>query len=75
MLFGSKVKIKSFEKGFLFKDGEFQKILNRGTYYISLVTQKRKIAVISMRDPWIEHEQLDIIVASGRCKMMLSFST
>jgi hypothetical protein len=65
MLFTRKVKIRSFEKGFLFEDGDFKRVLDKGTYRLSIVTQRKKIDIVSMRDPWIMHEAIDIIAASG----------
>ena len=65
MLFIKRVKIKSYEKGLYFKDGEFYGILGRGKHWIIRPILKQRIDVVSMREPWLQHEKLDLIVKSG----------
>lgn len=65
MFFNGRVKIKSFEKGFYFKNGEFEQILGQGTYWIENLFLNQRIDVMSMREPWILHTDLDLIVKSG----------
>lgn len=65
MLFLNKVKIRSYEKGLLFRDGEFKQLLNEGTYWLFDPYLKNEVQVISMKNTWFEHENLDLIVKSG----------
>ena len=64
MLF-KRVKIRSYEIGLCFRDGEFVRLLTSGKHLIFDPLWKTHIEVVSMRDPWIKHEQLDVIVKSG----------
>lgn len=59
------VKIKAYEKGLLFADNEFKKILGRGRHWYTRIIVKRRVDVVSMREPWLCHEDLDVIIASG----------
>ena len=58
-------KIRSYEKGLHFRDGEFQGVLGAGRHWFVDPLSKVKVDVVSQRTPWIEHEDLDIIVKSG----------
>ena len=58
-------KVRSYEKGLYFRDREFQGILDRGRYWFVDPLFKVNVDVVSQRTPWIEHEDLDVIVKSG----------
>jgi regulator of protease activity HflC (stomatin/prohibitin superfamily) len=58
-------KVRSYEKGLYFRDREFQGILDAGHYWFVDPLFKVKVDVVSQRIPWIEHEDLDVIVKSG----------
>lgn len=58
-------KIRSYEKGLYFRDREFQGILSAGRHWFIDPLLKVKIDVVSQRTPWLEHEDLDVIVKSG----------
>ncbi len=58
-------KVRSYEKGLYFQDREFQGILDAGRYWFVDPLFKVKVDVVSQRTPWIEHEDLDVIVKSG----------
>ncbi len=60
-----KVKVRSFEKGLLFRDGEFVRLLDRGKHWFFDPAGKIYVDVVSMRAPWLERADLDIIVKSG----------
>ena len=59
------VKIRSFEKGLCFRDREFQGVLGTGRHWFVDPLSRIKVDVVSQRSPWIEHEDLDVIVKSG----------
>jgi len=63
-----RVQIRSFEKGLLTKHGEFVRVLGRGRYWSVEPLLKRHVDVSSMRAPWIDHEQLDVMIRSGALK-------
>ncbi len=59
------VKIRSYEAGLYFKDGEFKGILGAGRHWFIDPLNRIRINVVSQRDPWLVHEKLDMIVRSG----------
>lgn len=68
-MFGIKrYKIRSYEMGLLFQDGEFKGLLDTGTHWFIDPLFKVRVEVISQRDPWLVHEKLDLIVKSGVLK-------
>jgi regulator of protease activity HflC (stomatin/prohibitin superfamily) len=58
-------KIRSYEKGLYFQDGEFQGLLGAGRHWFVDPLFKVKVDVVSQRTPWIMHKDLDMIVKSG----------
>ncbi len=60
-----KVLIRSYEVGLKFRDGEFKGILKAGKHWIVDPWNKIRVRVVSMRDPWLVDDQLDLIVKSG----------
>lgn len=68
-MFGIKrYKIRSYEMGLLFQDGEFKGLLENGTHWFIDPLFKVHVDVVSLRDPWLVHEKLDLIVNSGALK-------
>lgn len=59
-------RIRSFEAGLLFRDGEFQSVLHAGTYRYFDPLGKIRVDVVSKREPWLLHEKLDLIIKSGQ---------
>jgi regulator of protease activity HflC (stomatin/prohibitin superfamily) len=65
MLFFKRYKIRSYEMGLLFRDGEFRGLVTAGTRWFFDPLGKVRVEVVSQRDPWLVHEKLDLIVKSG----------
>ncbi len=63
-----RIAIKSYEVGLKFRDGEFKGLLNAGKHWIIDPWNRVRVRVVSMRDPWLADEQLDLIVKSGMLK-------
>jgi regulator of protease activity HflC (stomatin/prohibitin superfamily) len=63
-----RVKIHSYEKGLYFKDKEFKGILSAGRYWFLDPLNKINIHVVSQRDPWLVHKDLDVIIKSEALK-------
>jgi hypothetical protein len=59
------VKIRSYEVGLSFRDGEFEGLLGAGRFRFFDPLGKLKVEVVSQRAPWLDHEKLDVIVRSG----------
>ncbi|MEJ2199676.1 MAG: slipin family protein [Desulfuromonadaceae bacterium] len=65
MLGIKKIKIRSYEKGLLFQQREFKTVLNSGDHWFADPLQRTRVDIVSQRDPWLRHDQLDLIVKSG----------
>jgi len=61
-------KIRSYEMGLLFRDGEFRGLVSAGTRWVVDLLNKVRVDIVSQRDPWLVHEKLDLIVKSGVLK-------
>ncbi|MBL4886449.1 MAG: slipin family protein [Planctomycetaceae bacterium] len=68
MIVLKRYKIRSYEIGLLFRDGEFIELLETGTYWRFDPLGKVRVDVVSQREPWINHGKLDLIVKSGCLK-------
>ena len=68
MLLFKSVKIRNYEVGLHFRDGEFQGLLGAGRHRLFDPLGKVRVDVVSRRDPWLVHEKLDVIVKSGALK-------
>lgn len=62
------VKIRNYEIGLLFRDGEFKGLLGAGRHWFFDPLGKVRVSVVSQREPWLVHEKLDVIVKSGALK-------
>ncbi len=62
------VKIRSYEVGLHFHDGEFKGLLAAGRRWFFDPLGKVQVEVVSQRTPWLTHEKLDVIVRSGALK-------
>ena len=60
------LRIRPFEIGLVFRDGAFHGLLGPGSYWRFDPLGRERIDVVSQRAPWLVHEQLDLIVRSGR---------
>lgn len=67
-MFIKRTKIRSFEIGLLFRDGEFQGLLETGTHWFVDLFNQVRVDVVSKRTPFFVHNELDMIVKSGDLK-------
>ncbi|MEM6885835.1 MAG: slipin family protein [Verrucomicrobiota bacterium] len=58
--------IRSYEKGLVFKNKEFLRVLKPGTHWIFDPLYRIRVDIVSERDPWIIRDDLDLIVRSGK---------
>lgn len=65
MLIIGRVNVRSYEKGLLFRDREFKTILDAGKYWFFDPFNKIRVDTVSMRSPWLVHEDLDVMVRAG----------
>lgn len=59
------VKIREHERGLLFEDREFLRVLGPGRHWLVGAPWRFRVDVVSVRDVWLEHAELDVIVRSG----------
>ena len=59
-------KIKTHERGLLFREGDLVEILRPGAHWYLDPLLKLRLTVVSPRDPWLRHKDLDVIVKSGQ---------
>ena len=60
-----KITIRTFERGFLFREGELVRVLAPGKYRLWNALGKLRVDVSSLRQAWLQHADLDLIVKSG----------
>jgi len=60
------IKIKPHERGLLFRDGDLKAVLRPGRHWYLDPLFKLHLERVSPRDPLLTHEDLDLIVKSGR---------
>jgi hypothetical protein len=61
-------KVRSYEKGLCFKDREFKGVLGTGRHWFFDPFNKIRVELVSQREPWLTHKDLDVIVKSGAVK-------
>jgi regulator of protease activity HflC (stomatin/prohibitin superfamily) len=59
------VKIKKYDIGLHFRDGEFVGLLEPGWHWLFNPLGRVRVEAVSQRAPWLTHEKLDVIVKSG----------
>jgi regulator of protease activity HflC (stomatin/prohibitin superfamily) len=60
------IKIKPHERGLLFREGAFIDVLRPGRHWYLDPLFKLRVDVVSPRSPWLAHEDLELIVKSGK---------
>ena len=68
MMILKRYKIRSYEMGLYFRDGEFKGLLAPGKHWFVDPLLKVRVEVVSQRQPWLTHEKLDMIAKSGALK-------
>src|SRR5437667_11364142 len=59
------IKVREYEVGLYFRDGEFLGLLEAGRYWFFDPLFRVRVDVVSQRAPWLVHDKLDVIVKSG----------
>lgn len=68
MLILKRFKIRSYEMGLVFREGDFRSLVAAGRHWFIDPLNRVRMDVVSQRDPWLVHEKLDLIVKSGALK-------
>lgn len=61
-----RIRIRSFEVGLVFRDGDFATTLEPGTHWRFDPLSRERVRILSKRDPWLVDEYLDQIHKSGK---------
>jgi len=61
-------KVRKYEVGLHFRDGEFRGLLDAGRHWFFDPLRKVQVEVVSQRSPWLVHEKLDVMVKIGVLK-------
>ena len=67
-MFFKRIKIRSYETGLHFRDGEFKGLLGEGRHCLFDPLMTVRVDVASLRDARLAHDKLDMIVKSGALK-------
>lgn len=60
-----RVHVRSYERGLLFRDGEFIEVMQPGKRWFIDPIDRVEADVVSLRDVWLMHPKLDVIVKAG----------
>jgi hypothetical protein len=61
-----RMKIKTHERGLLFREGDFLGVLQPGVHWYLDPLLKLRVDKVSPRNPWIVHPFLDVMAKSGK---------
>ncbi|MHC4839437.1 MAG: slipin family protein [Planctomycetota bacterium] len=65
MIFNRKYNIRPHEFAFVFKEGHMQSALSAGTHILFDPLRRLKVERINTRQPWLQREDLDVLLRSG----------
>lgn len=60
-----RIKIDEMERGLLFRDGALVRLLGPGRHFLADPVRRLRIEKVSIRKPWLVHNDLEMIVKSG----------
>jgi regulator of protease activity HflC (stomatin/prohibitin superfamily) len=60
-----RIKIDEMERGLLFRDGALVRLLGPGRHFLADPGRHLRIEKVSIRRPWLVHNDLEMIVKSG----------
>jgi SPFH domain / Band 7 family len=61
-----RIKIKTYDRGLLWREGQLIAVLRPGVHWYLDPLLKLRLQIVSTRDPWLVHKDLEIIVKSGK---------
>jgi regulator of protease activity HflC (stomatin/prohibitin superfamily) len=59
------VKIREHQRGLLFRDGVFQRLLGPGRHLLVDPLLRLRVERVSVREPWLGHRDLEVMGAGG----------
>ncbi|MFM7842819.1 MAG: slipin family protein [Planctomycetota bacterium] len=70
MFLFKRIKIRSYETGFYFRDGEFKGLLNEGRHWLFDPFGRVQVDVANTQQAWLAHDKLEMIVKSDVLKKL-----
>jgi regulator of protease activity HflC (stomatin/prohibitin superfamily) len=64
-VFLRRFKVREHERGLLFEDLEFKRVLRPGGHWVWDVLRKVRVDIVSVRELWLNHKDLDVIAKSA----------
>jgi regulator of protease activity HflC (stomatin/prohibitin superfamily) len=64
-VFLRRFKVREHERGLLFEDREFKRVLRPGRHSVWDVLRKVRVDIASVREVWLNHKDLDVIAKSA----------
>lgn len=64
----NKIRVRSYEKALLFKDGELKDVLGEGVRWLVDPLKRYDVELYSKRNPWMKSENLDLLARSDELK-------
>ena len=58
-------KVREHERGLLFEDLDFKELVHPGRRYVWDPLHKLRLDLVSVRNVWLDHQDLDVIAKSG----------
>lgn len=59
-----RIKIREYERGLVFRENAFEGVLHPGVHWLWDPLARLRIDVVSVRDAWLDHPELEVIVRS-----------
>ena len=59
------IKIRKYERGLLFRDHDFRKMLGPGRYWVFDPLFRVRVEKFSVRQIWLESPDLEVVVRDG----------
>lgn len=64
-VFLRRFKVREHERGLLFKDRDFERVLRPGRHWVWDLLWKDRVDVVSVREVWLDHKDLDVVAKHG----------
>jgi len=64
-VFLRRFKVREHERGLLFEDREFKRVLRPGCHWVWDLLRKVRVDTVSVREVWLNHKDLDVIAKSA----------
>jgi regulator of protease activity HflC (stomatin/prohibitin superfamily) len=59
-----RIKVREYERGLVFREDAFEEVLRPGVYWRWDPLLRLRIDIVSVRDAWLEHAELDVVARS-----------